>query len=386
MNHYERTELEGLSTFKWQNPNKFNATNAAIAFLVAIVGFNLLSLVISPIMKLMIDSGVGMGIALCFSAVISQLFIFGLAYIFCKIKKVAIFGGADLRLRFTFAPCLPALLLSVGTLLLIMPSHNYFAEKLGEVQKALFGGSTLDYLADIKITDAFAILFYAFVLAPILPAIAEEALFRGVIMSGLREFGNFFAIILSGALFALMHGNYSQLILQFILGCEIAFVVIVNENYLLGIVMHFMNNLFAVLFGVFTTIALEMSPVLGNFLEGISVFLGLIMVCVAICYYFRLIKYKSTPSLYRTRRFAFYKPDVKKRPCCLLGKGDLLSNRFVVDNRVVVVNDNSNFLFFAGRKFHKFTKRSNKVVFAITLSVALLLAVGLIVLSFILVG
>ena len=44
------------------------------------------------------------------------------------------------------------------------------------------------------------------------------------------------------------------------------------------------------------------------------------------------------------------------------------------------------FLFFAGRKFHKFTKRSNKVVFAITLSLALLLAVGLIVLSFILVG
>ena len=56
MNHYERTELEGLSTFKWQNPNKFNATNAAIAFLVAIVGFNLLSLVISPIIKLMIDN------------------------------------------------------------------------------------------------------------------------------------------------------------------------------------------------------------------------------------------------------------------------------------------------------------------------------------------
>ena len=386
MNNFERAELKSLGTVKWHNPNKFNAVNSAMAFLFAIIGFNILSVVIAPILKLLMDSGFGIGGALCFSAVISQFFIFILAFIFCKVKKVALFGGADLNFRFTVAPCVPALLLSVGTMLLIMPSHNYFAEKLSEVQQILFGSSTLDYLANIKLTDAFAILLYAFVLAPVLPAIAEEALFRGVIMSGLREYGNFFAIILSGVFFALMHGNHAQLILQFILGCEIAFVVIVNENYYLGVVMHFVNNLFAVLFSLLTAFLGEISTAFGAFIEGFSVFIGLIMVVIAICYYYKLLRYKSNPQMRRMKGFVFYSQDFKKRLCCLIHKGEPQGNRFVVDNRVVLANDNSQYLFFSGRKFHKFTKRSNKVVFVVVTAISLMLAVGLIALSFILVG
>ena len=381
MKQFERAELKSLSTLKLNNPNKFNAINSAFAFLVALVGFEIITSFISPFLKAL-TSGLGIGIALCLSIIISQVFVFLVALAFCKLKNVSLFGGGEINLRFNFAPCIPALLLSVGTMLLISPSHNYFAERIAEVQKALVGVSSLDSLSNIKITDAIFVLLYAFILAPILPAIAEEALFRGVVMSGLREFGNFFAIMLSGALFALMHGNYAQLILQFIVGCEIAFVVLINENYFMGMIMHFANNLFAVLFGIINSLILELSPLLWNLVEGLSVMIGLIMVCIAVCYYYRLTVFKNDKSNSRAKSFAFYRPDVSPRPCCLVGANESKGNRFFVDRRVVLLNDNSNFLFFAGRKFHKFTKRSNKAVFAIVLSISIVFAVVGILLNF----
>jgi hypothetical protein len=271
-------------------------------------------------------------------------------------------------------------------MLLISPTHNYFADRIAEVQNALFGNTALDSVANIKIWDAFFILFYAFILAPILPAIAEEALFRGVIMNGLREFGSFFAIILSGVLFALIHGNYAQIILQFLLGCVIAFVVLINENYFMGIVMHFANNLFAALIGLVSGILSAISPLLWNLFEGLSIMAGLIMVCVAVCYYYRLSVFKKRNDSTSSKSFAFYRPDAKPRPCCILRKGKLISRRFFVDRRVVLSNDNTNFLFFSGGKFHKFAKGSNRVVFAILISVSLLLAVGVVILNFFPVG
>lgn len=388
MNKEDRALLKSISRFKWTNPNKFNALASVIAFLVAIIGFFVVGLAISPLLLLLNEAGIGMGVVLCISAIISQLFIIFISWLFCKIFKVGFFSSG-LKLRFDFSICVPALILSLGTLLFLSPLHTLFSEYIAEVQKSIFGASSLDNLNfDMTGIDYLAILFYAFVLAPILPAICEEALFRGVIMSGLREFGDIFAIFVSGCLFALMHGNYSQLILQFIIGCEIATVVIITENYLAGIVMHFANNLFAVLHGLLIEFANIISPSFGYFVQASLIFIGLLLVTASIIYYIKLYKFKQDTKKegFGENKFLFYREQKFKNPACLLQRGAPTELCFSADVKEVLKNDNYNFRFFDGKKFRNFSKKSNKIAVYIILGISVAIACGLILIDFVLVG
>ena len=80
----------------------------------------------------------------------------------------------------------------------------------------------------------------------ILPAIFEELLFRGVITYSLKEHGEVFAILVSGALFAIFHMNPAQTLYQFIFGALFAFIAIRSGSILPVIISHFINNLFVV--------------------------------------------------------------------------------------------------------------------------------------------
>ena len=62
-------------------------------------------------------------------------------------------------------------------------------------------------------------------------------------MRGLEQFGGLFAVICSSVMFALMHGNFNQLILQFIGGLAIGGVVYITKNYFLGVIMHCVKTL-----------------------------------------------------------------------------------------------------------------------------------------------
>ncbi len=81
----------------------------------------------------------------------------------------------------------------------------------------------------------------------IIPAVVEEVLFRGLILSGLKSTGTAFAIILSGALFSLFHMSPAQTIYQFIVGMVYAVIVLYGKNILYCIGMHLFNNLYIVL-------------------------------------------------------------------------------------------------------------------------------------------
>ena len=66
-------------------------------------------------------------------------------------------------------------------------------------------------------THPVAIALYLVNLA-VLPAFWEELLFRGYVLGALKRYGNFFALITSSLLFALLHGNPYQAVNAFMLG------------------------------------------------------------------------------------------------------------------------------------------------------------------------
>ena len=87
----------------------------------------------------------------------------------------------------------------------------------------------------------------SFVTVAIVPAICEEILFRGVILTHLLPYGRTVAIIGSGLLFGLMHGNPLQLFYTSLLGVVLGYVYLKTRSIAVCMVLHFVNNSISVL-------------------------------------------------------------------------------------------------------------------------------------------
>lgn len=80
--------------------------------------------------------------------------------------------------------------------------------------------------------------FYASLLGPVL----EELLYRGVILQSMKKYNERFAIVLSALIFGLMHQNYQQFILAFMLGLILAAADLRSGSIVPSIIMHIIVN------------------------------------------------------------------------------------------------------------------------------------------------
>lgn len=92
------------------------------------------------------------------------------------------------------------------------------------------------------------LLINLFIMA-LLPAIGEELFFRGSLQKALLRVSNkpWLAILVSSTVFALLHGTFFKLIPIFTLGVILGTVYHVTRNLWYTIIIHFLNNAFAVL-------------------------------------------------------------------------------------------------------------------------------------------
>lgn len=77
-------------------------------------------------------------------------------------------------------------------------------------------------------------------------AIAEETVFRGLLLRGLKPLGDFYAVVLSAFAFALFHLSFSRLGYTFMLGIIIGYVAIITDNILYAVLYHFLHNTFSI--------------------------------------------------------------------------------------------------------------------------------------------
>ncbi len=110
-----------------------------------------------------------------------------------------------------------------------------------------------------------------FITTAIVPAFAEEFLFRGAILSELRPYGKAPSIFISAILFAFMHQNIEQLLYTFAAGLVLAWVVYETGSVWSSILIHFFNNLLSV---VSTPITDRLSETTAN------IILFIIEVCI----------------------------------------------------------------------------------------------------------
>ena len=123
---------------------------------------------------------------------------------------------------------------------------SYASSIFGSIFQNLFGIEFTMAEDGIKLTTASVILPYI-VKTAVLPALIEEFAMRGVVMQSLRKYGDWFAIIMSSLVFALLHGNMVQIPFAFIAGIAIGYAVTVTGSMWTGILIHFLNNLASII-------------------------------------------------------------------------------------------------------------------------------------------
>ncbi len=131
-------------------------------------------------------------------------------------------------------------------------------------------------------------LVLAVFLVCIIPTITEEILMRKIVLDGLSEIGEVFAVFIGGLLFSIFHMNPAQTIYQFIVGSAFCYIVLKSGNYVLTMLAHLFNNLFIVLNYYFFNIQFK------GVLEILVVVLGLICFLVGL-----IILYKKGKKLER---------------------------------------------------------------------------------------
>ena len=151
------------------------------------------------------------------------------------------FRRSKAPVRETYRGCkwyyfLIAIALQFGLMFSLSELNGYFIDFL-----ELFGyqdaGVALPSLAGWNLLPALLII-------AVLPAVFEETLFRGILVGNMSasEWGTAPTVLLSGALFALFHGNPAQTIYQFICGMCFALVALRAGSILPTMAAHFLNN------------------------------------------------------------------------------------------------------------------------------------------------
>jgi len=85
-------------------------------------------------------------------------------------------------------------------------------------------------------------LMLSVITAAAIPAVCEELLFRGVVMSAWESRGTKFAVIVSAVLFALMHGNIYGLPAYLIIGALSGYLVFALDSVYVGMIFHTVYN------------------------------------------------------------------------------------------------------------------------------------------------
>ncbi|OOM75567.1 type II CAAX endopeptidase family protein [Clostridium sp. BL-8] len=94
-----------------------------------------------------------------------------------------------------------------------------------------------DLLSKVNILET---LFFVGILAPIM----EEVIFRKILLSRLRRFGDSFSIFLSALAFGMFHGNLSQFFYAVALGCILGYTVVRTGTIKYSIILHMCINIF----------------------------------------------------------------------------------------------------------------------------------------------
>ena len=227
-------------------------------------------------------------------------------FVYNAIRKVSNKDALSDGQRISLLPISISMVLAVICIFLFTPFMNlidYWFSKLGYV-----ADNTIPLYEQMSSNAGY--FFLGVFIFALLPAIAEELIFRGIIQKSLSTKLNGFAtIMLTTFMFVLMHGSLQQTIYQMLVGIMLSFIVCVGGSIVYAIILHFLNNLFVLLFSTFDIVGYlsANNTVYYNVFSQIFPFLLFLLGVVLVAILFWVLKYL------RNKNFFRYDPKTKKK-------------------------------------------------------------------------
>ncbi len=160
------------------------------------------------------------------------------AFVVSKAYKINLIKEAGMNKKISLKMVGLALLVAIVCMM-------FFSDLTSVFMQLLYNCGYQSVLSDMQINTFWRYLVYVLITC-ITPAVCEELLFRGVILSGFKNYGKKIAVVISALIFMLMHGNAEQTVHQFIIGLVLGYIFIETGNLWIGVLIHFFNNFIAV--------------------------------------------------------------------------------------------------------------------------------------------
>ena len=170
--------------------------------------------------------------------IITELGFLALAVIYCLIRRVKIkevFPVKKVKAREIFGCILlvlgtfPVSLMLVAITAIVFPASK---SEITDLSSFIYG----------NLNFPLAVLIVA-----LLPAICEEAIHRGAILSNFRGLKHDWVIVLiMGLFFGINHMSVLRFLTTMTLGLILSYVVVKKNNIILSMIMHFTNNMISV--------------------------------------------------------------------------------------------------------------------------------------------
>lgn len=170
--------------------------------------------------------------------VITELAFLAMAVIYCLITRVKIkevFPVKKVKVRDIFGCILLILGAFPVSMIAVAITGTIFPQSVSEV------GDLNSFLYESMSFPVAALV------VALLPAICEEAIHRGAILSNFRSLKHDWVIVLiMGLLFGINHMSVLRFLTTMFLGLILSYVVVKKNNILLSMIMHFTNNMISV--------------------------------------------------------------------------------------------------------------------------------------------
>jgi len=171
---------------------------------------------------------------------------------FNKVRKINFVYAANLKIK----PNWKAIVLIIAMSIVCLFGLNFIINLLNVGLNGISG--TTD--GDIPMNNIGLLIAGIFVFA-LLPAVAEELLFRGMIFKAIsKKLKPAAAITVSALMFAMYHFSMYQLVYQFALGILFACIVYYTGSVIYSMIAHFLNNFLVILF-TYTGVLGAITPV-----------------------------------------------------------------------------------------------------------------------------
>ncbi|MBQ6153455.1 MAG: CPBP family intramembrane metalloprotease [Ruminococcus sp.] len=179
-----------------------------------------------------------------FNGVFSLVTFFFVGLIFCLIRRESL---ASLFPFHKAGAGFVAMLVVIGVTFSLL--SNYVSDAVLSMFEMF--GLTSTYVGEVEI-EGGGDIFMSYLTIAVIPALAEEFAFRGIIMGMFRKYSDALALVVSSAIFGLMHGNIVQIPFAFCGGLVFGFIMLKTNSLLPGILVHFFNNALSVTLDLLT--------------------------------------------------------------------------------------------------------------------------------------